>query len=33
MREFVTRADLECVDTLTEVARRDCITLIRKPAA
>jgi ubiquinone/menaquinone biosynthesis C-methylase UbiE len=31
MREFVTRARLECVDTLTEVARRDCITLIRKP--
>jgi ubiquinone/menaquinone biosynthesis C-methylase UbiE len=33
MREFVTRAGLECVETLTEVARRDCITLIRKPGA
>jgi ubiquinone/menaquinone biosynthesis C-methylase UbiE len=33
MREFVARAGLECVDTLTEVARRDCITLIRKPHA
>lgn len=31
MREFVARAGLECVDSLTEVARRDCITLIRKP--
>jgi ubiquinone/menaquinone biosynthesis C-methylase UbiE len=31
IREFVIRAGLECVDTLTEVARRDCITLIRKP--
>jgi ubiquinone/menaquinone biosynthesis C-methylase UbiE len=30
MREFVTRAGLECVDTLTNVVRRDCITLIRK---
>jgi ubiquinone/menaquinone biosynthesis C-methylase UbiE len=30
MREFVTRAGLECVDTVTNVARRDCITLIRK---
>lgn len=33
MREFITRAGLECVDTLTEVVRRDCITLIRKPDA
>jgi ubiquinone/menaquinone biosynthesis C-methylase UbiE len=33
MRELVTRAGLECVDSLTEVARRDCITLIRKPDA
>ena len=33
MRELVTRARLECVDSLTEVARRDCITLIRKPDA
>jgi SAM-dependent methyltransferase len=33
MREFVARAGLECVDTVTEVARRDCITLIRKPHA
>jgi ubiquinone/menaquinone biosynthesis C-methylase UbiE len=33
MREFVTRAGLECVDTLTDVVRRDCITLLRKPAA
>jgi SAM-dependent methyltransferase len=32
MRELVTRAGLECVETLTEVVRRDCITLIRKPA-
>jgi ubiquinone/menaquinone biosynthesis C-methylase UbiE len=31
MREFVTREGLECVDTVTDVARRDCITLIRKP--
>lgn len=31
MRQFVEAAKLECVDTLTEVARRDCITLIRKP--
>lgn len=31
MREFVTRAGLECVDTVTDVVRRDCITLIRKP--
>jgi len=31
MREFVTRAGLECVDTRTDVARRDCITLIQKP--
>jgi hypothetical protein len=31
MREFVRRAGLDCVDSLTEVARRDCITLIRKP--
>lgn len=31
MREFVTRAGLECVDTITDVVRRDCITLIRKP--
>ena len=31
MREFVTRAGLECVDTLTDVVRRDCITLIQKP--
>ena len=30
MREFVTRAGLECVDTVTNVVRRDCITLIRK---
>jgi ubiquinone/menaquinone biosynthesis C-methylase UbiE len=33
MREFVTRAGLECVETLTEVVRRDGITLIRKPSA
>jgi hypothetical protein len=33
MREFVTRAGLECVDMLTEVVRRDCITLMRKPEA
>lgn len=33
MREFVVRAGLECVDTVTDVVRRDCITLIRKPAA
>jgi ubiquinone/menaquinone biosynthesis C-methylase UbiE len=33
MRELVARAGLECVDTLTEVVRRDCITLIRKPDA
>lgn len=32
MREFVSRAGLECVDTLTDVVRRDCITLMRKPA-
>lgn len=32
MRELVTRAGLECVETLTEVVRRDCITLLRKPA-
>ena len=31
MRELVTRAGLECVDTRTDVVRRDCITLIRKP--
>jgi ubiquinone/menaquinone biosynthesis C-methylase UbiE len=31
MRDLVTRAGLECVDTVTEVVRRDCITLIRKP--
>jgi SAM-dependent methyltransferase len=33
MRELVVRAGLECVETLTEVVRRDCITLIRKPGA
>jgi SAM-dependent methyltransferase len=32
MREFVVRAGLECVDTVTDVVRRDCITLIRKPS-
>ena len=32
MTEFVKRAGLEVEDTLTEVASRDCITLIRKPA-
>ncbi len=32
MREFIVRAGLECVDLLTEVVRRDCIALIRKPA-
>jgi ubiquinone/menaquinone biosynthesis C-methylase UbiE len=32
MSEFVRRAGLEVEDTLTEVAKRDCITLIRKPA-
>jgi SAM-dependent methyltransferase len=29
MREFVRRAGLELVDTVTEVVRRDCISLIR----
>jgi ubiquinone/menaquinone biosynthesis C-methylase UbiE len=33
MRELVARAGLECVDSLTDVVRRDCITLIRKPDA
>jgi SAM-dependent methyltransferase len=33
MRELVTRAGLECVDTVTDVVRRDCITLIGKPGA
>lgn len=32
MRQFIVRAGLECVDVLTEVVRRDCIALIRKPA-
>ena len=32
MAEFVRRAGLEVEDQLTEVVRRDCITLIRKPA-
>lgn len=32
MTEFVKRAGLEVEDTLTEIASRDCITLIRKPA-
>lgn len=32
MTEFVTRAGLLVEDVLTEVVRRDCITLIRKPA-
>jgi ubiquinone/menaquinone biosynthesis C-methylase UbiE len=32
MSEFVRRAGLEVQDTLTEVVRRDCITLVRKPA-
>jgi SAM-dependent methyltransferase len=32
MREFIIRARLECVDVLTEIVRRDCIALIRKPA-
>ncbi len=32
MREFITRAGLECADMLTEVVRRDCIALIRKPS-
>jgi ubiquinone/menaquinone biosynthesis C-methylase UbiE len=31
MRELVTRAGLEVVDQITEVIKRDCITLIRKP--
>jgi SAM-dependent methyltransferase len=31
MAEFVRRAGLQVEDQLTEVARRDCITLIRKP--
>lgn len=31
MRELVTRAGLECVDTITDVVKRDCITLMRKP--
>lgn len=31
MRELVTRAGLECLDALTEVVRRDCITLFRRP--
>jgi SAM-dependent methyltransferase len=31
MREFVTRAGLECLEMKTDVARRDCIALMRKP--
>ncbi len=31
MEELITRAGLECVELNTEVARRDCIALIRKP--
>jgi SAM-dependent methyltransferase len=31
MREFVTRAGLDCVATREDVVRRDCITLIEKP--
>jgi SAM-dependent methyltransferase len=33
MREFVVRAGFECVDMLTDVVRRDCVALMRKPAA
>jgi ubiquinone/menaquinone biosynthesis C-methylase UbiE len=32
MRELVRRAGLEPVESVTEVVKRDCITLIRKPA-
>jgi SAM-dependent methyltransferase len=31
MEELITRAGLECLELNTEVARRDCIALIRKP--
>ena len=33
MREFVTRAGLVCLEMKTDVARRDCIALMRKPPA
>jgi ubiquinone/menaquinone biosynthesis C-methylase UbiE len=33
MRELVARAGLECLDTLTEIVRRDCITLMRRPVS
>jgi len=33
MRELVRRAELEPVESVTDVVRRDCITLFRKPEA
>jgi SAM-dependent methyltransferase len=33
MREFITRAGLESIEMKTEVAKRDCIALMRKPVA